>query len=65
VKATLERERKLTAPPGFLLPHLPGEPLAERELSSTYHDSPGLRDLERQPHGASYSTQIEVLSQSL
>src|SRR5690348_712481 len=43
VKATLERERKLTAPPGFLLPHLPGEPLPERELSSTYHDSPGLR----------------------
>src|SRR5947207_1523387 len=43
VKATLERERKLTAPPGFLLPHLPGEPLAARELSSTYHDTPGLR----------------------
>jgi CHAD domain-containing protein len=43
VKATLERERKLTAPPGFLLPHLPGEPLAERELSSTYFDAPGLR----------------------
>jgi CHAD domain-containing protein len=43
VKATLERERKLTAPPGFALPHLPGEPLPARELSSTYHDTPGLR----------------------
>lgn len=43
MKATLERERKLTAPPGFLLPHLPGEPLPARELSSTYHDTPGLR----------------------
>jgi CHAD domain-containing protein len=43
VKATLERERKLTAPPGFVLPHLPGEPLPARELSSTYHDTPGLR----------------------
>jgi CHAD domain-containing protein len=43
VKATLERERKLTAPSGFVLPHLPGEPLPARELSSTYHDTPGLR----------------------
>ena len=43
VKATLERERKLTAPPGFVLPHLPGERLPARELSSTYHDTPGLR----------------------
>jgi CHAD domain-containing protein len=43
VKATLERERKLTAPPGFVLPHLSGEPLPARELSSTYHDTPGLR----------------------
>ena len=43
MKATLERERKLTAPSGFVLPHLPGEPLPERELSSTYHDTPGLR----------------------
>jgi CHAD domain-containing protein len=43
VKATIERERKLTAPSGFVLPHLPGEPLPARELSSTYHDTPGLR----------------------
>jgi CHAD domain-containing protein len=43
VKATLERERKLTAPPGFVLPPLPGEPLPARELNSTYHDTPGLR----------------------
>ena len=33
VKATLERERKLTATPGFPLPHLPGDPLPVRELS--------------------------------
>jgi CHAD domain-containing protein len=43
VKVTLERERKLTAPSGFVLPHLPGEQLPDRELSSTYHDTPGLR----------------------
>jgi CHAD domain-containing protein len=43
VKATLERERKLTAPQGFVLPQLPGEPLPARELRSTYHDTPGLR----------------------
>jgi CHAD domain-containing protein len=43
VKATLERERKLTAPPGFVLPPLPGDPLPARVLRSTYHDTPGLR----------------------
>lgn len=43
MKATLERERKLTAPREFVLPHLPGEPLPARELRSTYHDTPGLR----------------------
>jgi CHAD domain-containing protein len=43
VKTTLERERKLTAPSGFVLPHMPGEPIPEHELSSTYHDTPGLR----------------------
>jgi CHAD domain-containing protein len=43
VKATVERERKLTAPPGFRLPHLHGEPLAERDLTSTYHDTSDLR----------------------
>jgi CHAD domain-containing protein len=41
VKATIERERKLTAAPGFRLPaDLPGEALPERELHSTYHDTP-------------------------
>jgi CHAD domain-containing protein len=40
VKATIERERKLTAAPGFRLPDdLPGEALPERELHSTYHDT--------------------------
>jgi CHAD domain-containing protein len=43
VKATLERERKLTAAPGFRLPHLPGEQILERELNATYHDTPDLR----------------------
>ncbi len=43
MKATLERERKLTATPGFLLPHLQGDPLPVRELSSTYHDTPDMR----------------------
>jgi CHAD domain-containing protein len=43
VKATLERERKLTAAPGFQLPPLPGDPLPGRELSSTYHDTSDLR----------------------
>ncbi len=43
MKATLERERKLTAAPGFALPALPGDRLPVRELSSTYHDTPDLR----------------------
>ena len=43
MKATLERERKLTAAPGFELPALPGDRLPVRELSSTYHDTPDLR----------------------
>jgi CHAD domain-containing protein len=43
VKTTLERERKLTAPPGFVLPHLHGGPLPPRELNSTYHDARDLR----------------------
>lgn len=43
MKATVERERKLTAPPGFRLPHLHGEPVPDRDLSSTYHDTRDLR----------------------
>jgi CHAD domain-containing protein len=43
VKATLERERKLTAAPGFRLPPFPGEPFPARELNSTYHDTPDHR----------------------
>jgi CHAD domain-containing protein len=44
VKATIERERKLTAAPGFRLPDdLPGEALPERELHSTYYDTPDHR----------------------
>ncbi len=43
MKATIERERKLTAAPGFRLPELPGEPMPVRELSSTYYDTPDHR----------------------
>jgi CHAD domain-containing protein len=36
---TLERELKLSAPRGFRLPALPGEPLAPRVFTSTYFDT--------------------------
>jgi inorganic triphosphatase YgiF len=39
VKATLERELKLDADPGFALPDLGGQPLAPRLFTSTYHDT--------------------------
>jgi CHAD domain-containing protein len=40
VKATLERELKLDADPGFALPDLGGKPLAPRTFTSTYYDTP-------------------------
>ena len=40
VRETLERELKLDVDPPFELPPLPGEPLAERVFTSTYHDTP-------------------------
>src|SRR6185295_6012223 len=40
MKATLERELKLSAGPRFRLPHLPGEPLAPRTLTNIYLDTP-------------------------
>ncbi len=43
MKSTVERERKLTAEAGFRLPHMHGEPLPERDLHSTYHDTRDLR----------------------
>jgi CHAD domain-containing protein len=39
VKATLERELKLDADPGFALPDLGGQPLAPRLFTSTYYDT--------------------------
>ena len=40
VRRTLEREVKLEAEPGFVLPALEGTPLPQRRLTSTYHDTP-------------------------
>ena len=39
-RTTRERELKLSVPPGFSLPDLPGEPLEPRTLTSTYFDTP-------------------------
>jgi inorganic triphosphatase YgiF len=43
VKATLERELKLEAEPGFAMPDLGGTPLAPRTFTSTYYDTPARR----------------------
>lgn len=40
---TLERELKLEAGRGFAWPELPGQPLAPRVFTSTYHDTPDYR----------------------
>ena len=39
LRETHERELKLAVPPGFALPELPGEPLAAKTFTSTYHDT--------------------------
>jgi CHAD domain-containing protein len=39
VKQTLERELKLDAPAGFVLPQFPGEPIVPRRFTSTYFDT--------------------------
>lgn len=39
----LEREIKLQAPVGFVLPHLPGTPIGPRRFTSTYFDTEHLR----------------------
>lgn len=39
LRETHERELKLAVPPGFTLPDIPGEPLAPKTFTSTYHDS--------------------------
>jgi CHAD domain-containing protein len=41
MRAALEHERKLDAPPGFRLPPLGGRPLARRIFTSVYYDVPG------------------------
>ncbi len=43
MRQTLEREFKLEAPSGFVLPELPGRPLEPEILVSTYYDTPDLR----------------------
>src|SRR5438105_11199741 len=39
MRATIERELKLEADAGFVLPQRGGEPLATRVFTSTYHDT--------------------------
>jgi hypothetical protein len=39
VETTVEYERKLEAPQGFVLPDLGGEPLEPRVFTSIYHDT--------------------------
>ena len=41
MRVATEREIKLEAPPGYVLPELDGEPLARRVFTSTYYDVPG------------------------
>ena len=43
MKAILERELKLDAEPGFVLPDLGGTALEPRTFTSTYYDTPDLR----------------------
>ena len=43
MSATAERELKLGADADFTLPEFPGEPLAGRTFTSTYHDAPDMR----------------------
>lgn len=43
LRETLEQEVKLSAPPRFRLPDLPGEPLAPRVFTSTYFDTKDYR----------------------
>jgi CHAD domain-containing protein len=40
VDSFLERELKLDSPTDFVLPPLGGEPLEDRQFTSTYHDTP-------------------------
>jgi CHAD domain-containing protein len=56
VKETLERELKLTAGEGFILPELGGERMPTRVFVSTYHDTPDLR-LAR--HGITFRHRVE------
>jgi CHAD domain-containing protein len=41
MRVATEREIKLEAPPGYVLPELDGEPLGRRVFTSTYYDAPG------------------------
>jgi CHAD domain-containing protein len=56
VKETIEREVKLTAGEGFVLPELGGQALPTRVFVSTYHDTTDLR-LAR--HGVTFRHRLE------
>lgn len=43
MKQTLEREIKLRAPAGFVLPQFPGSPIGSRRFTSTYMDTEDFR----------------------
>ncbi len=55
-RQTLEREVKLKAERGFVLPRLPGTPIGSRVLTSIYYDSEALRLAE---HGITLRYRIE------
>lgn len=56
MKETIEREVKLTAGEGFVLPELGGQPMPTRVFVSTYHDTADLR-LAR--HGVTFRHRLE------
>lgn len=56
MKATVEREVKLTPGEGFVLPELGGEALPTRRFTSTYHDTP---DLALAGHGVTLRHRVE------
>jgi CHAD domain-containing protein len=56
VKQHLERELKLTAKEGFVMPELGGRPLPSRTFVSTYHDTD---DLALARHGVTFRHRVE------
>ena len=56
MKETVERELKLSAAEGFVLPELGGHPLPSRTFVSTYHDT---EDLVLARHGVTFRHRVE------